>query len=88
MSGIRIGYEMCQCKTMSRTWHRHGYVRASAGCDTVSPMGVLLGHVSPICKICKSVYMVVNTQAETRRCVSAMWRTQPLAMGVCLSHVP
>ncbi|KHG08572.1 Urocanate hydratase [Gossypium arboreum] len=28
-----LGYgnniEMCQCKTMSGTWHRHGYVRAS-----------------------------------------------------------
>ncbi|KHG05383.1 hypothetical protein F383_31674 [Gossypium arboreum] len=29
MSGTCIGYEMCQCKTMSRTWHWHGYVRAS-----------------------------------------------------------
>ncbi|KHG15373.1 hypothetical protein F383_08634 [Gossypium arboreum] len=24
MFGTCIGYEMCQCKTMSRTWHRHG----------------------------------------------------------------
>ncbi|KHG28550.1 hypothetical protein F383_35043 [Gossypium arboreum] len=29
MSGTCIGYEMCQCKTMFGTWHRHGYVRAS-----------------------------------------------------------
>ncbi|KHG12471.1 hypothetical protein F383_20294 [Gossypium arboreum] len=26
---IGIGYEMCQCKTMSRTWHQHKYVKAS-----------------------------------------------------------
>ncbi|KHG29662.1 hypothetical protein F383_16338 [Gossypium arboreum] len=25
MSRTCIGYKMCQCKTMSRTWHRHGY---------------------------------------------------------------
>ncbi|KHG26067.1 Nuclear pore complex Nup98-Nup96 [Gossypium arboreum] len=29
MSGTCIGYKMCQCKTMPRTWHRYGYVRAS-----------------------------------------------------------
>ncbi|KHG19782.1 hypothetical protein F383_24657 [Gossypium arboreum] len=29
MSGTCIGYEMCQCNTISGTWHRHGYVRAS-----------------------------------------------------------
>ncbi|KHG24534.1 hypothetical protein F383_07290 [Gossypium arboreum] len=27
MSGTCISYEMFQCKTMSGTWHRHGYVR-------------------------------------------------------------
>ncbi|KHG11964.1 GPI mannosyltransferase 3 [Gossypium arboreum] len=29
MFGTCIGYEMCQCKTMSGTWHWHGDVRAS-----------------------------------------------------------
>ncbi|KHG22493.1 hypothetical protein F383_30213 [Gossypium arboreum] len=29
MSRTCIGYEMCQCKTMSGTWHQHRYVRAS-----------------------------------------------------------
>ncbi|KHG25931.1 hypothetical protein F383_05144 [Gossypium arboreum] len=29
MSGTCIGLEMCQCKTMSGTLHRHGYVRAN-----------------------------------------------------------
>ncbi|KHG11725.1 hypothetical protein F383_04902 [Gossypium arboreum] len=37
MSGTSIGYEMCQCKTMSGRWHRHGYAKAS-----VCPC---LGHV-------------------------------------------
>ncbi|KHF97701.1 hypothetical protein F383_36983 [Gossypium arboreum] len=29
MSGTCIGYEMCQCKTLSGTWNRHEYVRTS-----------------------------------------------------------
>ncbi|KHG30787.1 hypothetical protein F383_36382 [Gossypium arboreum] len=29
MSRTCIGYEMCQCKTMSGTWHPHEYARAS-----------------------------------------------------------
>ncbi|KHG04046.1 Activin receptor type-2A [Gossypium arboreum] len=29
MLGTCIGYEMCQCKTMSGTWHRHREMRAN-----------------------------------------------------------
>ncbi|KHG19508.1 hypothetical protein F383_24102 [Gossypium arboreum] len=27
MSGTCIGYKICQCKTLSGTWHRHKYAK-------------------------------------------------------------
>ncbi|KHG12211.1 hypothetical protein F383_19284 [Gossypium arboreum] len=52
MSRTCIGYEMCQCKTISGTWHRHGDVRArvrpclghSVGLDFNSHVRPCLGH--------------------------------------------
>ncbi|KHG07257.1 hypothetical protein F383_34401 [Gossypium arboreum] len=44
MSGTCIGYEMCQCKTMSGTWHQHKYARTCVRPSLGHGIGTLL-HV-------------------------------------------